>query len=372
MLTSYLKHISWAALLAAATAFAQATPPAAPDAPEAPETPKVKPRTPKPPKPPKARTYVFSTDEGGSSYLGVGVRDVTSDTVKSLNLRDERGVEVTSIDQDGPAAKAGVKEHDVILSFNGENVESYEQLRRMIRETPAGRKVKLGLSRNGQPLNLETTLGKREDTFTLVKPNVVIPKINIPPMTWDWESPGFAMLQMASRSGVTVEDLTPQLGEYFGAKGGDGVLVRSVERGSPAESAGLKAGDVIIKVNNESISNAGEWRRVMRQQKTGAAVPLTILRDKREQNVSLKVPERKSSDAAFQFAFPDNIYYDVDSSEIEKMINQQLPAIKKSSYIALTAAQKSLLQQQKELQKQIDRSMREMQRELRNIRIETD
>ena len=105
---------------------------------------------------PKARTprtvTVNSTSTAGRSYLGVDISDVTSDRVGPLKLKEERGVEIVSVDQDAPAGKAGLKEHDVILEFDGNKVESEEQLRRMLRETPPGRTVTLGISRDGQPL----------------------------------------------------------------------------------------------------------------------------------------------------------------------------------------------------------------------------
>src|SRR5438045_3867691 len=97
----------------------------------------------------------------GRSYLGIDIRDITSDRVSALKLKDERGVEVTMVDQDAPAGKAGLKEHDVILTMNGTNVESGAQLRRMIRETPAGRLVTLGVSREGQPVTIKVELAAR-------------------------------------------------------------------------------------------------------------------------------------------------------------------------------------------------------------------
>src|SRR5256886_17684850 len=91
----------------------------------------------------------FSDDFGAGSYLGVDTRDVTPDRLAELKLKEEHGVEVTTVDQDAPAGKAGIKEHDVILSVNGTTVESVEQLRRMMHEIPPGRMVTLGISRNG-------------------------------------------------------------------------------------------------------------------------------------------------------------------------------------------------------------------------------
>src|SRR6202162_4256284 len=112
---------------------------------------------------------VYSSEElfDGSSYLGVDTRDVTADRLGALQLKEESGVEVTMVDQDAPAGKAGLKEHDVILSINGEQVESVEQLRRMIREIPPGRLVTLGVSRDGQPLTLKAQLADRKKTFSM-------------------------------------------------------------------------------------------------------------------------------------------------------------------------------------------------------------
>src|SRR5271170_1830441 len=96
-------------------------------------------------------SFGFSSEDWGSgSYLGVDMRDITADRLATLHLKDERGVEVTMVDQDAPAGKAGLKEQDVVLTLNGTDVQSVEQLRRMIRETPPGRTVTLGISRSGQ------------------------------------------------------------------------------------------------------------------------------------------------------------------------------------------------------------------------------
>src|ERR1700734_1210874 len=106
-----------------------------------------------------------SEDSGASSYLGVDIADITSDRLGTLKLKEEKGVEVTMVDQDAPAGKVGIKEHDVILSMNGSPVESKTQLHRMIHETPAGRVVTLGISRDGQPLTIKVQLADRRSEF---------------------------------------------------------------------------------------------------------------------------------------------------------------------------------------------------------------
>ncbi|HEX6908535.1 MAG TPA: PDZ domain-containing protein, partial [Terriglobales bacterium] len=92
--------------------------------------------------------YGLFGEESGS-YLGIDTRDVTHERMVALKLNEERGVEITMVDQDAPAGKAGLREQDVILSFNGQPVEGVAELRRMIHETPPGRTVTLGISRNG-------------------------------------------------------------------------------------------------------------------------------------------------------------------------------------------------------------------------------
>src|SRR5438132_11674738 len=108
---------------------------------------------------PPAQPYGFPSEESGTgAYLGVDISDITSDRLGALKLKEEQGVEITMVDQDAPAGKAGIKEHDVILTMNGTAIESKTQLQRMIHETPAGRVVSLGLSRDGQPMTIKVHL----------------------------------------------------------------------------------------------------------------------------------------------------------------------------------------------------------------------
>jgi hypothetical protein len=230
------------------------------------------------PKPAKPRTY-----------LGVDIRDVTHDRMAALKLKDERGIEIMLVDQDSPAGKAGLKEHDVILSFNGRNLQGSEDLRKLIRETPPGQTVELGISRDGQPMTIKAQLADRHRAMVMA-PRVEISRIRIPRIA----VPMIATL--SRRNGVTVENLTPQLGEVFGVKDGEGVLIRSVDKGSPGETAGLRAGDVIVRVGNQKVAATSDWNRLLRQQKPGP-VQVGIMRDKRQQTLSLTVPEHSREQA---------------------------------------------------------------------------
>src|SRR5579872_4214142 len=107
---------------------------------------------------------------GGRSYLGVGVVDLTSDRVQALKLKDDRGVEITQVDQDAPAGKGGLKEHDVIVAFNGTPVESQEQFKRLMRETPPGRTVAFDIIRDGQKQNIKVQLANRRKFESMMVP----------------------------------------------------------------------------------------------------------------------------------------------------------------------------------------------------------
>src|SRR6201987_2888560 len=173
-------------------------------------------------------------EENTGAYLGVDISDVSRDRLEALKLKDERGVEVTMVDQDAPAGKAGLKEHDVILTMNGTAVESGAQLRRMIRETPAGRVVSLGISRDGQPLTIKVQLADRHKSNSWMSRGKDF-KFEMPPMPPipDMDVPvSVVVVHSSLRSGLMVENITPQLGEFFGVKNGKGVLVRSVEKGT--------------------------------------------------------------------------------------------------------------------------------------------
>jgi predicted metalloprotease with PDZ domain len=253
--------------------------------------------------------------ESHTSYLGVDVEDVSAERVQALKLKSESGVEITMVDGDAPAGKAGLKEHDVILQFNGQAVDSVEALRRMIRETPPGRTAQLTISRDGNQQTVPVTLADKAKVFTMVVPRTpraprapVAPRMHI-------EVPEIYMMSSTTRVGLVLESLTPQLGEFFGVKNGEGLLVRSVEKGSPAESAGFKAGDVIVKVEQERVSDRGDWRSALRN-KSGK-VPVGIVREKREQTITLTMPERKQSSNGRILIEPDfDFDFDFDFDEI--------------------------------------------------------
>ena len=263
-------------------------------------------------------SWGYGSEEGGggSSYLGVDIADVSPERLGELKLKEEHGAEVTMVDQDAPAGKAGLHEHDVIVSLNGTAVESAAQLRRMIKETPPGRVVNLGISRDGQPMTIKVQLADRHKSMTWQMPEM--PKPPQMPTLPDFDLPvSVVVVHSGLHSGLMVENITPQLGDFFGVKGGNGVLVRSVEKGSRGEKAGFRAGDVVIKVNNQPVHDTSDFTHALRSSPSRAAA-VTVMREKREQNLTLTLPEKKDSGSLMEDSFdvPDI------TAETEQAINR--------------------------------------------------
>jgi hypothetical protein len=239
--------------------------------------------------------------DDGSSWLGVETHEVTADKAKELKLSAEHGVVLGKIVPDSPAAKAGLKENDVVTEINGQRVEGAAQFRRMIHEIPAGRSIQLTLWRDGRTQTIGATLGKSEErrrAMKLVTPTpgafaFRMPEIpDIPSMEWN----GNMLIGGGQpRLGIDAEDLSGQLGAFFGAPDGEGILVRDVNAGSAAEKAGVKAGDVITSLNGERIRTVGELREKL-SAKQGEdnnkerTVKLGVLRNKSEISLSVELP----------------------------------------------------------------------------------
>ena len=236
--------------------------------------------------------------DDGSSWLGVETHEVTSDKAKELKLNAERGVVLGKIAADSPAAKAGLKENDVVTEINGQRVEGAAQFRRMIHEIPAGRSIQLTVWRDGRSQTISATLGKSEERRRAMKMMAPMPGAfafrmpeipEIPSMEWN----GNMLFGGGQpRLGIDAEDISGQLGTFFGAPDGEGILVRDVNSGSPAEKAGVKAGDVITSLNGERIRTVGELREKLsaKRDEKDRTVKLGVLRNKSEISLNVELP----------------------------------------------------------------------------------
>lgn len=240
---------------------------------------------------------------GPAGYLGVDVSDVDADKAQALKLKEVRGAVITLIDHDAPAGQIGLKVNDVVLAINGQNVDNAEQLRRMLREIPPGRKISLEVSRDG---NIQTMAAQLVDRKAMeqsiwsrigmdadgVAPAGPVPGMGV--MSGDTPEPppsGFHMSLFTSslNVGAMVEPLTSQMAEYLGVQGG--LMIKQVSKKSEASVAGFKAFDVILKVGPDSINTLADWDRALRSNK-GKPVQVTILRDKKQQTITLQVDSK--------------------------------------------------------------------------------
>jgi serine protease Do len=257
-----------AGLAASATLLAQPAPPA-------------------PPAPP-ATIQIF----GSGTYLGVGVADIDSERARELKLKEERGVEITWVEQDSPAEKAGIQKGDVVLDYNGTRVEGIEQFVRLVKETPAGRTARITVSRGGSTQTLTATIATRQGKASArVFRGFDIPSVDV----WIPDIPRAFTSWRSSMLGIEAEGVDGQRAEFFGVK--EGVLVRSVAKGTPAEKAGLKAGDVVTKVDSKEVSTPRELSSALRAARSRQTLPLTVMRDKRETTVNVTLEERSGAGA---------------------------------------------------------------------------
>src|SRR5258708_4907380 len=238
----------------------------------------------------------------------------------------------------------------------------------MIDEIPAGRSIEIGISREGQASTLKAqvaesnkTCGSENEFNWAVPPMKIpaieainIPRISIPEM--DFQT--VVVMRSPIRSGLMVENLTPQLGEYFGAKNGVGVLVRSVEKGSRAEQAGFHAGDVIVKVNGSTVSDCSDFTRLLKGHAANKAT-VTVLRDRKEQNLTITGPEAKQSG----FAPTESKCEDMD------MDNEGCASIVEVGPEVAALAPEMAVEELKRLQPDLEQLKKQVQVEVLNRRV---
>lgn len=257
-------------------------------------------------------------------YIGIEMRDVNEEQLGFLKLKDARGVEITNIDHDGPACKAGMKMHDVIVQMNGQAIENEDQLHRLLKDMPVGRTLNFVVSRDGQTQAITITTADRTmvgrqawdqhysvpapGSSNVVRGNGFLDSPKAPNATAQKEHKDLlgteTIILSSSFTGAKLELMGPQLAEFFGATDGGGLLVRSVDGHSPAEEAGMRAGDVVVRINSISVTNGTDWTKTVHDNK-GKPVPVVVLRDKQEKTLTLTPDGKKRSSLWLGFGLED-------------------------------------------------------------------
>jgi len=235
----------------------------------------------------------FYIQAGKTGYLGVSIQEVDKKLIKKEDLKVESGAYVADVVEDSPADEAGIKEGDVIIGFNGKRIDDPDDLTSAVRKVKPKTEVKVELMRKGEKMALTAVIGKMKNplnAFAWMDGKTLRLENNLKAMTLPKIYTRMRVSMANEASGLKVESLTKQLGEYFGAPGGKGVLVSSVKNGSDAEKAGFKAGDVIVKMNNRTIDDVDEFRDEFSEGED-EEISFVVVRNGKSVDLKMKVEE---------------------------------------------------------------------------------
>jgi serine protease Do len=280
---------------------------------------------------------VAEPEPGKQGWLGVSITDVTDELRKKEGLPDGvTGVLVLEVSDGGPAEKADVKNGDVITTAAGAKVEDVAQLVDLVSSSAPGKEITITVLRDGKSMTLKATLegrdkakrvwiGDAEDLDNLgeledldeiegLETLKVLGKLSV---DIPWLELGLAGTSGRGRLGVYIGDLSEGLAEHFGVPGGKGVLVQDIVEGSPAEKSGIAAGDVILKVGDQAVSDTDELREAISDLEAGAETPIVVWRDGKQQ--TLKVTVEGSEGAEGRKAYIRTLHGG-DGTEVRKIV----------------------------------------------------
>lgn len=226
-----------------------------------------------------------------AGYLGVTTQAVDSDMAEAFKLTVKYGAIVNTVYEDSPAEKAGIEEDDVIIAVNGKRISDEDDLTDEIRSFDEGEAVTVSLMRDGKQMDVKATLAGRTTSRTIVRnPGGRLGLLG--------DDDGFAYRFDDNRPygyiGVSMVGLTEQLATYFGVN--EGVLISEVEEDSPAQKAGLKAGDIITHAGADEIEEAEDLSRIIRSKDEDEKVELSVSRKGSSMKFTVTVEERQGSD----------------------------------------------------------------------------
>ncbi len=229
---------------------------------------------------------VKSPDER-AGYLGVSTQDMTRRLAKSMDVKTTEGALVNEVMDDSPAEGAGLKEEDIIVEVDGKKVGDSDELRDVVRKIVPGTKVDVVVMRKDERTTLAATIDKvppgRSYSYSYSMP----PMPRIPRMP----RMDIQIFSNTAQLGMTISSLNKQLGKYFEAPDGKGVLVQEVESDSKAEKAGFQAGDVITKIGDERIEDVQDVTHSLRDYKEGDKANVEIVRKGARTTLTLEVPD---------------------------------------------------------------------------------
>ncbi|MBA7671212.1 hypothetical protein ES703_79365 [subsurface metagenome] len=240
----------------------------------------------------------------------------------SIEENEEGKVGIIAIEKESPAELAKLKEGDIVLKIEREEVASTKMLAKEIRKRKPGKTITLKIERNGKEIDVKVKLGEYSEKYVRIeleskfprlffapkppKPPVVpkLPELRKLPKPPEPPEPKIFSWGLEHRKyiGIYLEEINRELSEYFGVKKGRGLLVAKITKDSPAEKAGLKVGDVIIKADGIRTERARDLTRVIQDKEKGERIKLELLRNKKVRSVEVEIEEERSG---FSYSYKD-------------------------------------------------------------------
>jgi membrane-associated protease RseP (regulator of RpoE activity) len=241
---------------------------------------------------------LVDADEEVQGWLGVSLQQLTPTLREAMDISSDAGVLVTEVSEDSPAEQAGFQEGDVIVRYNETDIASPRRLMKMVRKTEPGTKAKITVFRKGKEKTLTAHIGEldedKESRFRIIlddeNEDLLMDfdenafALGLPGLSWILQEHHLWL-------GIKPMGLTEQLADYFEVKDGRGVLVAEVLPDSPAEKAELKAGDVIVRLDDERIEDTWELREEIEEYEEGDQVTLAVIRQGKETSIPITLEE---------------------------------------------------------------------------------
>ena len=236
-------------------------------------------------------------------YLGVMLQDINSSLAEAMDLESKDGVLVSSVIEDGPAEKAGLLDGDVIIKFQGQSLSDYKDLTKVVRSSSVGDEVEIVVLRDGKEETLNVELGEREEQqFIFYSDKGEVHSSHDNENYFSWESDNDHDIQVFVNGmdalnddrgfmGVELDDISEQMGDYFDVEDGNGALITSVSEDSAAEKAGLKAGDIIVKMGDEDIESAADVHSAMSDTKADDDMVVEVVRKGKDKSLNITLAE---------------------------------------------------------------------------------
>ena len=349
------------------------------------------------------------------AWLGITAQSVDYDIAEAFGLGVPYGAVVNEVITDSPAKEAGIRKGDVIVGINGNDVTDADELTDFMYEVKPGDEVRVTVFRNGREQNITVKAAEAPKRSDLSDHSYKYDKGNTKgPSLWredrDKKHGNVIITEPFKRAymGVYLQDLNEQLGEYFGVNDGDGALISQVEEDSPADKAGLRAGDVIVGIEKDRIDDPADVTDILEDYRKGDQITVTVVRERRENTFRVELDENESYSYRYNFGpdMPhinvpkfDNLFHgnwdadkfmkDFDEEELERAMKNLAEAMEKLEFDfqglegleGLKALEKLDLERdlaelkadretREDIEREVNREMKELRKELQELKRE--